>query len=212
MRRWPSSSTTPPDPTVAPRAAHLPEGAGAALLALARAAIARRLGVRDAEASVSERPVDTSADWLQREGACFVTLTRFGQLRGCIGSVEPDRPLGADVVDNARAAAFRDRRFLPVTLDELDDIDIEVSVLSPLTPMPVADEADAIAQLRPGVDGVVLELGDRRATFLPQVWDKVPDPAAFLAHLKTKAGLPATYWSEQIRLSRYTVAEFHEEH
>ncbi len=199
MPRWPSSSATPADsPT-----AHLPDDAGPVLLGLARAAISAELGV--------PRSVDASAQWLQHDGACFVTLTRDGRLRGCIGSVEARRPLGRDVVENALAAAFEDRRFRPLDRRELADTDIEVSVLSPLSPLRFADEAHALAQLRPGTDGVVLELGELRATFLPQVWDKVPDPGAFLAHLKAKAGLPAAYWSDEVRLSRYTVTEFHEE-
>lgn len=148
--------------------------------------------------------------WLEAPGACFVTLTNAGGLRGCIGSIEPRRSLRADVIGNAVAAATKDRRFPPVTPDELPAVAIEVSVLSPAEPMTAADEADALAQLRPGVDGVVVECRGRRATYLPQVWAKIPDPARFLGELKVKAGLPRGFWSDDLTLSRYTVTEFHE--
>jgi AmmeMemoRadiSam system protein A len=177
---------------------------GEVLLAHARAAIAGPL--------LGRWPaVDESPAWLHDEGACFVTLTTHGRLRGCIGTVEPYRTLLADVRGNALAAATRDRRFPPLTAAELEDTVIDVSVLSAATPFPVRDEADACARLRPGIDGVVLECGPRRATFLPQVWDRLTDPREFLARLKQKAGLPASYWGDDVRLSRYTVTEYREE-
>ncbi len=203
MPRSPSPSPPRPDPVTWA----LPADAGPALLALARWSIESALlpeGAAGPEPGADE-------DWLDREGACFVTLTTRGALHGCIGSVVPHRTLRADVVANARAAAFRDRRFPALTRAELADTAVEVSVLSPLAPLAVRDEADALVRLRPGVDGVVLDVGARRSTFLPQVWTKVPDPAAFLAHLRLKAGLPPDYWSDEVRLSRYTVTEFHEE-
>jgi len=211
MPRWPSSSPAPADRDATPdhqgaAVTALPPDAGPILLALARGALAEALG-----APAPEPPAGRTGSWLDEPGACFVTLTRNGRLRGCIGSVEPVRPLGVDVAANAVAAALSDHRFPPLDRAELDDTAIEVSVLGALVPFPVADEAEARRALRPGLDGLVLRLGERRATFLPQVWHTVPEPAAFLAHLKAKAGLPATYWSEQIRLSRYTVTEFHEE-
>lgn len=174
------------------------------LCRLARAAIANELG--------QTLPIDDSAPWLKRPGACFVTLTRGGRLAGCIGSLEPRRTLRDDVLENARAAAFRDPRFSPTTAADLGRTRLEVTVLSPTVPMPVAGEAEAIAQLRPGIDGVVLEYDGRRGTFLPQVWAKLADPREFLQHLKVKARLPGDFWDDGIRLSRYTVSAYEEEH
>jgi AmmeMemoRadiSam system protein A len=185
----------------------LPADAGRLLLPLARAAIASRLGVRHTD--LLARPGQVPA-WLSAPGACFVTLETGGLLRGCIGSVAPRRSLLADVEDNARAAAFRDRRFPPLTREELDDLEIEVSVLSPESPMPVVNEADAAAQLRPGQDGVVFECGGRRSVLIPRVWDRLRDPQEFLLHLKVKAGFPADFWSDRVRLSRFTATEFRE--
>lgn len=187
-----------PDVAVATAA----ESRGPVLLALARAAIAEAFG--------RILSVDRSAGWLGEPGACFVTLTLGGRLRGCIGSLVPRRPLCDDVRSNARAAAFDDPRFPPVTIEEFDRVRIEVSVLSPLEPFPVRSEAEALERLRPGIDGVVLEWGRHRGTFLPQVWDELPDPRTFLAHLKLKAGLPADVWSDAIRLSRYHVDKWSE--
>lgn len=175
---------------------------GKILLQLARAAISQRLG--------QEADFPARADWLEKDGACFVTLKAHGQLRGCIGSLEARRALYDDVVHNAVAAAFRDPRFPPLTAAELDEIEIEVSLLSSATPINFLDERDAIAQLRPHIDGVILEYGAHRATFLPQVWEDLPQPQRFLAHLKRKAGLPEDFWSDDIRLSRYTVQKFKE--
>ncbi len=175
---------------------------GATLLKLARAEIASKLG--------HEMAFPAQADWLEEPGASFVTLTRQGALRGCIGTLEAYRPLGLDVRENAVAAAFRDPRFMPLTREEFNDIRIEVSLLSPAEPLPVASEQDALERLRPGIDGVVFELGHARSTFLPQVWEQLPDPAEFMAHLKRKAGLAADAWSEKVRLSRYRVSKWKE--
>jgi len=175
---------------------------GAVLLALARAAIARELGLA--------RRADDRAPWLREPGASFVTLTRQGELRGCIGSLEAHRPLLADVRENAVAAAFHDPRFEPLTLRELEQTQVEVSLLSPLEDLSLASEADALTQLRPGTDGVVLRYGMRRGTFLPQVWDQLPDTRQFLAHLKRKAGLPSDFWHAEVRLQRYTVSKWRE--
>ncbi|QQS01860.1 MAG: AmmeMemoRadiSam system protein A [Austwickia sp.] len=163
--------------------------------------------------------VDSSAGpqpepaWLAEPGAAFVTLHVPGgggrpRLRGCIGTIEPYRSLREDVQGNARAAAFSDPRFPALTAPELAHLDIEVSVLSPREPLPYADRADLVAQLRPGVDGLVLEYGGRRGTYLPQVWDQIPDPADFLASLVTKARLPQGFWSDDIVLWRYTVTAY----
>jgi len=148
---------------------------------------------------------------LQAQRACFVTLTRTGQLRGCIGHLEPIQSLAEDVAENAYSAAFRDPRFPPLQAPELNDIHIEISVLGEPSAMRFDDEADLLRQIRPGVDGLILE--DRmghRGTFLPSVWESLPDPEQFLAHLKLKAGLPGNYWDEHIRVSRYTTEAFEE--
>jgi uncharacterized protein len=176
---------------------------GKVLLAIARAAIAREFGV-----SLS---ADESAPWLAEQGACFVTLTQRGALRGCIGSLQAHRSLLADVKSNALSAAFHDTRFMPLTRDELKITVIEVSLLSAVEPMRVRDEADALAQLRPGVDGIIFEYAHRRGTFLPQVWEELPLPREFLAHLKLKAGFPADFWAEGVKLSRYTATQFSEQ-
>ena len=175
---------------------------GATLLKLARSEIASKLG-HEADAPIQ-------ASWLAEPGASFVTLTRQGELRGCIGTLEAYRPLGLDVRENAVAAAFHDPRFMPLTLAEFEEIRVEVSLLSPAEPLAVASEADVLANLRPGIDGVVFEYGHYRSTFLPQVWEQLPDPAEFLAHLKRKAGLAADFWAGQVRLSRYTVTKWKE--
>lgn len=176
---------------------------GATLLKLARAEIASKLGHPGA--------ASTQSDWLAEPGATFVTLTRQGELRGCIGTLEAHRPLGVDVRENAVAAAFRDPRFMPLSRAEFDGIRVEVSLLSPTEPLTVDDEAAALAALRPHVDGVVFEYGHYRSTFLPQVWEQLPEPAEFLSHLKRKAGLPTDFWAEQVKLSRYTVSKWKEE-
>jgi hypothetical protein len=131
-------------------------------------------------------------------------------LRGCIGTLESHRSLLADVKSNAVSAALRDPRFPPLSASEIGITRIEVSLLSPTEPMVFKDEADALAQLRPGVDGVVFEAGHLRSTFLPQVWEQLPTPQLFMAHLKSKAGLPENFWADNIKLSRYTVSKWHE--
>jgi hypothetical protein len=175
--------------------------AGRTLLALARAAIeARLLG--------TARAVD--APWLAQAGATFVTLTRDGQLRGCLGSLEARRPLGEDVAENALAAAFRDPRFEPVTADEWPRLRVEVSLLSAPKALHFADEAALLAELVPGEDGVILEAEGRRATFLPQVWEGLPDKRQFLRELVRKAGLPADTRLARCKLWRYRVVKWKE--
>jgi AmmeMemoRadiSam system protein A len=138
-------------------------------------------------------------------GASFVTLhVGAGELRGCIGSLAPRRPLAEDVAANARAAAREDLRFAPVGAHELDGLSFEISLLSPLAPLAVASRRELLAALRPGVDGLVLDDGERRATFLPAVWAELPEPERFLAQLERKAGLPAGGWSRALRAWRYT--------
>jgi len=172
------------------------------LPALARAAIGSRLGLD------TNMPKTTLS--MQQNAASFVTLQKNGVLRGCIGSLEAYRPLAVDVEANAVAAAFEDPRFPPLTQEEFPLLRIEVSVLSPLEVMPVHDEQDALSRLRPGVDGVVLCFGINRATFLPQVWEQLPEPEQFMSHLKMKAGLPADFWHPDVLLYRYGVKKYQE--
>ena len=175
---------------------------GQILLQLARAAIAKKLGF-----AAHDQP---RSDWLEKPGATFVTLHLHGELRGCIGSLEAKRPLIDDVQNNALASAFRDPRFAALEREEFADVVIEVSLLGKSEPIHFHDEQDAVAQLNPGKDGVILEYSLHRATFLPQVWSQLPDPQKFLARLKEKAGLSADFWSDDIRLSRYAVQEWGE--
>ncbi len=140
---------------------------------------------------------------LAEPGASFVTLRAAGELRGCIGSIEARRALGVDVAENARAAALEDRRFAPVGAHELARLAIELSLLSPPAPFPVGSRAELLAALVPNVDGLVLEEQGRRVTFLPSVWEQLPDPESFLVHLERKAGLSAGSWSPARRYFRY---------
>jgi AmmeMemoRadiSam system protein A len=155
-------------------------------------------------------PVETSRypTPLQKPGASFVTLKIAGQLRGCIGSLEGYQPLVNDVAHNAYAAAFSDPRFQPVSGGELENLEFHISVLTPAVPMAFDSEEDLLRQIRPGIDGLVLEEGQHRGTFLPAVWESLPDKEGFLQHLKQKAGLPHNYWSENIKVSRYTTESF----
>jgi AmmeMemoRadiSam system protein A len=175
---------------------------GRVLLGIARAAIARELGQPSTAAE--------DAEWLRERGASFITLKQGEQLRGCVGSLRAHRPLVEDVKANALGAAFRDPRFRPLQPEELDVTRLEVSVLSPLEPVPFEDERDALSRLRPGTDGLVFEYGYHQSTFLPQVWEDLPDPAEFLAHLKQKAGLPPDFWDSAVKLQRYTVSKWKE--
>ena len=175
---------------------------GEVLLPIARAAIARALNV--------PHSADESAPWLAEHGACFVTLTQFGELRGCIGSLQAHRPLLEDVKSNAVSAALRDPRFTPLITEEFDITEIEISLLSPSQEMQVRDEADALAQMRPDVDGIIFEYAHYRSTFLPQVWENLAQPRDFLAMLRRKAGLPDDFWAEGVKLSRYTVTKWRE--
>lgn len=177
--------------------------AGSILLPIARAAIARELGRQ-------HRPAWEEAEWLRNPGASFITLKQEGRLRGCIGTLRAHRALLDDVKANAVAAAFRDPRFKPLTAGEFETTELELSLLSALEYITFADEQQALAQLRVGVDGVVFEYGHHNSTFLPQVWEDMNDPVEFLSHLKYKAGLPPDFWDPQVRLSRYTVSKWRE--
>ncbi|MDO8988573.1 MAG: AmmeMemoRadiSam system protein A [Sideroxyarcus sp.] len=180
------------------------EERGKILLAIARAAIARALNI--------SHTADETTPWLEEHGACFVTLTQYGELRGCIGTLQAHRPLLSDIKSNAVSAALRDPRFVPLTAEEFDFTCVEISLLTVCEPMTIRHEADAMAQLRPGIDGVIFEYGlQYRSTFLPQVWEQLPEPHQFMAHLKRKAGLPDNFWAEGVKLSRYTVTKWREQ-
>ncbi|KAF0107715.1 MAG: hypothetical protein FD146_1346 [Anaerolineaceae bacterium] len=158
-------------------------------------------------------PLDPAAltPRLRAEGASFITLTVHGDLRGCIGALEPYQPLADDVREHAAAAALEDYRFPPVRPDELAEIAIEVSRLTVPAPLDYAGPDDLLTKLRPGVDGVILRDGPRRATFLPQVWEKIPGKAEFLANLCQKMGAaPDTWRSKHLEALVYQVEEFHE--
>jgi len=152
--------------------------------------------------------VEDYSPTLQQPGASFVTLTILQQLRGCIGMLAATRPLIEDVAANAFAAAFEDTRFPPLTKAEYDQLEYHISILNPAEIMEFDSEADLLQQIRPGIDGLILEDRGRRATFLPSVWESLPEAADFLQHLKRKAGLSADYWSNTLRMQRYTVEEF----
>jgi MEMO1 family protein len=175
--------------------------AGRTLLSIARAAIESRL-------LGTAKTIDAS--WLRQAGATFVTLTRDGELRGCMGSLEAMRPLGSDVAENAMAAAFRDPRFAPVTREEWPGIRVEVSLLAAPKPMRFADEADLLSQIRVGEDGLILECDGRRSTFLPQVWASIPDKQLFLRELARKAGLRDDVRIGRCNVSRYRVSKWTE--
>ncbi len=177
------------------------------LLKLARETITR--AARNQELPVVD--LDAVSESLQHDGACFVTVTLGGELRGCIGSLEAQRPLVLDVRENAMGSACRDPRFPPVCPEELDNLHIEISVLSAPQPLSYDGPDDLIAKLRPGVDGVVVERDWHRATFLPQVWEKLPDPLQFIERLCYKAGLsPDAYRRPDLDVYTYQVEEFEE--
>jgi len=174
----------------------------AVITGLARAAIASLFGAPPPEPPAGE-------PWLDAPRACFVSLHRRGMLRGCIGALEARGPLHAEVVRCARQAATDDPRFEPLEAHELAGLDVEVSVLTPTEPLEAADEDEALARLRPGVDGLSLESGGRRAVFIPAMWEQLPDPRAFLSHLRRKAGLP-DHWRPDTRLWRFTADLYRE--
>lgn len=203
---------------------------GQMLLHLARAAIAREFGFVSHDLPRIE--------WLEEPGATFVTLTLNDRLHGCIGSLEANRPLIDDVCYNAVAAAFQDPRYAPLTKQEFADVIIEVALLSKPEPIHFSSEQDALAQLNPGLDGVIFEYkpsnnspadpagggtqglaaistpdpysSTRRATFLPHAWADFPHAEVFLARLKGQAGLPEDFWSVDIRLARFTIQKWRE--
>lgn len=146
---------------------------------------------------------------LQAQRSCFVTLQNAGSLRGCVGNLTPRGTLYAAVMDNARGAAFRDTRFAPVELDEIPKLDIEISVLSLPEQLLFGSPEELLGKLRPGEDGVVLNLGGRTVTFLPQVWRKFPEPSQFLTALARKAMLPHDAWRDpEATVMAYQVESF----
>ncbi len=147
---------------------------------------------------------------LREQRAAFVTLTQAGQLRGCIGHLQAIQPLVRDVAENAHAAAFNDPRFNPLSATELDRTHIEISVLTAPKPLSVGSEAALLQALKPNVDGLILEDGPYRATFLPSVWEQLPEPRDFVLALKRKAGMPPDYWSDSMRVWRYRAISFEE--
>jgi AmmeMemoRadiSam system protein A len=173
---------------------------GQRLLALARSSIAHALG--------GPAPDVPTGDAYDKPAATFVTVMLHGVVHGCIGALEPRRKLAEDVEHNAVAAALSDPRSRPLTAEELGEARIEISILSALETVEVTSEEDAANKIVPGVDGIVLSFHHARATFLPQVWDKLPSPKKFLTELKRKAGL--SYWPDQIRVERYTVQKYAE--
>jgi AmmeMemoRadiSam system protein A len=155
-------------------------------------------------------PIDLSAleDEFTVPRATFVTLHKHGQLRGCIGMLEATRALADDIAHNSYAAAFTDSRFPPVTEDELEDLSIHISILNPAELIYCTSEAELLTVLKPNIDGLILDDGMHKATFLPSVWESLPDPADFVHNLKVKAGLKEHYWSNTLRAYRYTTESF----
>jgi hypothetical protein len=185
-----------------PADASASENPGDILIPIARTAIGNMFGL--AIEAREDHPM------LHEHAACFVTLTRHGQLRGCIGSLQAHRRLLDDVKANAKAAAFMDPRFEPLTATEFRSTMIEISVLSGAEDIAFDNEDAARAALRPGIDGLILEYGQHRSTFLPQVWEQLPDPRDFFSQLKRKAGLSPDFWAEDLKLKRYTVTKWRE--
>jgi hypothetical protein len=185
----------------------LGEDTRAALLRIARQAIE--------DAVLKRKPPRPDAATLPAEamapGASFVTLTIHGRLRGCIGALEAYQPLADDVREHAMEAALHDYRFPPLSVQELSDLEIEISRLTPPEPLEYSNPEELLQRLRPGVDGVLLRDGPRRATFLPQVWEKIPDPAEFLNHLCAKMGAAESLWRKKpLQVMTYQVEEFRE--
>lgn len=185
----------------------LSDGERKILLKLARETIA---------CAVRRQPLP-ELDWqgmppvFKEPGVCFVTLTMDGELRGCIGALEAYQPLAEDVREHAAAAALEDYRFLPVHPDELPELEIEISRLTTPLPLPYSSPDDLLHKLRPGIDGVILRYASRRATFLPQVWEKIPQPERFLSHLCAKMGVAEDEWQKhKMDVYIYEVEEFHE--
>ena len=177
------------------------------LLRVARSSIELRVNGQ----SLEPLKLSNFTKTLREDGASFVTLTKFGQLRGCIGTLEPYQPLVLDVREHALASALEDYRFPPVKSNELNDVNIEISRLTPPVLLEYQSVDDLLMSIRPGIDGVVLLDGLRKATFLPQVWEKLPDPNMFFSNLCLKMGLPSDTWRvKKLTTMVYQVEEFSE--
>jgi AmmeMemoRadiSam system protein A len=175
-----------------------------ALLGIARESIVHHL-----ETGESPSPdLEALPPAVREPAACFVTLTREQRLRGCIGTLIAEDALAIAVARNAVGAAFGDYRFGPLRDFELEGLRISISVLTEPEPMIVRDEVHLLASLRPGQDGLILEWHRHRATFLPAVWESLAEPGEFLAHLKTKAGLPPDFWADDLKFERYGTISF----
>jgi len=179
---------------------------GPRLIRLARETIAHRLGL---VTEIDRSGLDDEA--LNRQLATFVTLKKGGALRGCIGNLEAAGPLLESIEDNALQAAFNDHRFTPLTREELGDVVVDISILTRPQPLDYEHGGELLEKLRPGTDGVILKKGRARATFLPQVWEQLPEPRVFLEHLCRKAGLSPHAWRDQHpEILIYQVQSFHE--
>ncbi len=181
------------------------------MLNIARIAIKEEfLGHKELTEDVKRKLIEMYPE-LAKPGAVFVTINERNSLRGCIGSLVPHRPLIEDIIENAKAAAFGDPRFPPLTPEEFDKISIEISLLSEPKPLPYTDIEDLRRKIRPGIDGVVLKYGSHQATFLPQVWEELPDFDQFFAHLCMKAGLPPNCLELHPEIYVYQVEKFSED-
>ena len=181
------------------------------LLALARASIDSTLSSGSAVRQLVPFTTAALLSGLTVRRSSFVTLRRREELRGCCGTLDAPRPLAEDVWRNAWAAAFNDYRFPPLTAAEWPHMSVHLSLLTVPEPLDVATEEQLLALLRPSIDGLILESDAGRATFLPAVWQQIPEPVQFVRQLKLKAGWPATYWSSAVRCSRYATESFGEE-
>jgi AmmeMemoRadiSam system protein A len=180
------------------------------LVRLARKSIDASVA-RGSSASPAPFPALSLHPELTVRRSSFVTLRHGEELRGCCGTLEAPRPLAEDVWRNAWAAAFNDPRFPPLTPAEWPQLSLHLSLLTPPERLAVTTESQLLALLRPSIDGQILESETGRATFLPAVWEQLPDPAQFVRQLKIKAGWPAGYWSDRVRVSRYTTESFDEQ-
>ncbi len=184
----------------------LDAGPRQALLELARGSLAHGI----ARGTALEVELEVLEPVLAEPGASFVSLHLEGRLRGCVGLLEATRPLATDVAENAFAAGLRDPRFAPLSALELEAVEISISVLEASEALPAAGLDALLAALRPGEDGLIVALAGRRATFLPAVWEQLPEPADFVSQLWRKAGLPVGFWSPELRLARYRAYSFGE--
>lgn len=185
---------------------------GLALLRLARACIAEKLkGKNIKDMDDAQILTGISQAFLEKKRGVFVTLHKKGTLRGCIGNIEPIKTLEQGVRENAVSSAFKDSRFAPLTLEELTLIDIEISILTQPKRLVYKDTKELLSSFAPGVDGVILEKDHHRATFLPQVWDQLPEPEGFLTQLCMKAGLSGNAWEKSgLSVHTYQVQSFGE--